>query len=248
MSKIVIEEKRIDDIPLLEYVDVNNKPIGLVFVQHGFTSNKERGSDFLALNLARKGFLVVAIDAYKHGKRIQEPFISKPLYKQYFDIFTVVKRTARDIDRLFRKYYHQTYEKYDVVGVSMGGMIAFYLTTISKNLSRVIPVISAPDFFELSIATFSDDLQDYQQYVHNKKGYIDKISPINHIELMKFEKMFMLNTTKDPMVPYQLTKNFYESFNLPNSYFKLYEDVHNVNREMQEDIICFLLDDTIFEG
>jgi alpha-beta hydrolase superfamily lysophospholipase len=247
MHKIVIEEKRIDDIPLLEYVDVNQDSRGLVFVQHGFTSNKERGADFLAINLARKGFLVVAIDAYKHGNRAKEPFISEPVYKQYFDIFTVVKRTARDIDRLFKKYYKARFNQFDIVGISMGGMIAFYLTTISKNLSHVVPVISAPDFFKMSLDTFSGEFKQYQQFVYKKQAYIERISPASHVDKMQFDKMLMMNTLHDPMVSYKITKEFYESNDLPNVDFKLYEDVHNVNREMQQDIIRFLLDESILE-
>jgi len=215
MYKIMIEEKFIDDIPLNEYVDVNCEVKGLVFVQHGFTSNKERGTDFLALKLARNGFFVVSIDAYKHGKRMKEPFISEHVSKRYFDIFTVVKRTARDIDRLFKKYYKDRFEKYDVVGVSMGGMVAFYLTTMSKYASRVVPVISGPDFFQMSLDTFSGDLEEFQAYVYKKQAYIEKISPAKHIDKMKFDKMFMMNTL--------------------------------VNQEMQDDIIKFLIDDSVFE-
>jgi len=247
MYKILIEEKMIDAIPLNEYVDINQVPKGLVFLQHGFTSNKERGTDFLALKLAREGFFVISIDAYKHGKRISEPFISGPIYKQYFDIFTVVKRTARDIDRLFKKYYKERFHQYNVVGISMGGMIAFYLTTISKDLSKVIPVISGPDFFKMSLDTFSGELAQYEPSVYQKQAYIEKISPSNHVEKMHFDKMLMMNGTNDPMVSYKITKNFYESENLPNMYLKLYEEVHNVNQEMQSDIVHFLLDDSIIK-
>lgn len=248
MHKIMIEEKNIDGIPLNEYIDVNSAVKGLVFVQHGFASNKERGTDFLALKLAREGFLVVSIDAYKHGKRVKEPFVSEPVYKQYYDIFTVVKRTARDIDRLFKKYYVDRFEKYDIVGISMGGMIAFYLTTISKHLSRVVPVISAPDFFQMSLDTFRGELKEFQSFVYQKQAYIEKMSPVEHVEKMRFDHMLMMNTSNDEMVNYKITKQFFEEKELPNTVFRLYEDTHNVNREMQEDIVNFLLNSSDFSG
>ncbi|MGS0973268.1 MAG: alpha/beta hydrolase family protein [Candidatus Izemoplasmataceae bacterium] len=241
MHKIMIEEKLIDGIPLNEYVDLNCEVKGLVFVQHGFASNKERGTDYIAIKLAREGFLVVSIDAYKHGKRMKEPFISEPIYKQYFDIFTVVKKTARDIDRLFKKYYLNQFEKYDIVGISMGGMIAFYLTTISKHLSHVVPVISAPDFLQMSLDTFCGDLKEFQPFIYKKEAYIKRISPVERIEKMRFDKMLMMNTTNDDMVNYKITKQFFEEKSLGNTFFRLYEDTHNVNREMQEDIIKFML-------
>ena len=60
-------------IPYSEYRRVDIKSKGLVFIQHGYESNKNKGADYLAINLARIGYTSVAIDAYKHGERIEEP-------------------------------------------------------------------------------------------------------------------------------------------------------------------------------
>ena len=242
MHKIVIEEKLVNNIPLNEYYDENSAGYkGLVFVQHGFTSNKERGTDFLGIKLARKGFFVVSIDAYKHGRRMKEPFISGKEYEKFFDIFTVVKRTARDIERLFKKEYANAYSTYDMVGISMGGMIAFYLTTISSSIANVVPVISAPDFFQMSLDTFSGELEKFQEYVYKKRRYIERISPAKHVDQMRFQNMFIMNTSRDEMVSYKIAEDFYKREQLPNTKFKLYDDTHTVNRDMQEDLIDFLL-------
>lgn len=241
MHKIIIEEFMVDEVPFNQYEDTSQASKGLVFIQHGFTSNKERGAENLALDLVRKGFVVVCLDAYKHGKRIQEPFISGEIQEQYFDIFTVVKRTARDIERIFKKLYINRFNSYDIVGISMGGMIAFYLTTIPNHISKVVPVISAPDFMKMSLETFSGELEQYRPFVYQRKEYIEKMSPSNHIDKMTFKDMFMLNTTNDPRVSYKITENFYENEELSNTKFKVYEDVHRVNEEMQEDIISYLL-------
>lgn len=242
MYRVVLEEKMLGEIPIVEvYDDLVEDYKGLVFVQHGFSSNKERGTDFLSVKLARAGFYVLAVDAYKHGRRKKEPFISGPEHKRFFDIFTVVKRTARDIERVYKKYYKDRFSSYHMVGISMGGMIAFYLTTISKSLGKVLPVISGPDFFQMSLDTFSGDLEEYQSFVYQKKDYIEKISPALHVGQMTFQEMLIMNTKRDEMVSYQISEDFYKREQLKNTYFKLYDDTHHVNHEMEEDIRRFLL-------
>jgi len=246
MYKIRLEEKMLGEVPLVEVYDEHvDEYKGLVFVQHGFSSNKERGTDFLVVKLARAGFFVVSIDAYKHGKRKKEPFISGEEYKRFFDIFTVVKRTARDIERIYKKYYKDTFTFYNMVGISMGGMIAFYLTTISKSLGKVVPMISGPDFFQMSLDTFSGDLKKYQPFVLQKRNYIEKMSPSLHVDQMKFQEMFIMNTSKDEMLDYRIAEEFFKRESLKDTYFKLYNDTHRVNHEMEMDLIHFLLDEEI---
>lgn len=241
MSRIIVENKIIDNIPLNEYYLDQKGFIGLVFVQHGYQSNKSRGSDLLALNLARLGYKVVSIDAYKHGERIEEPFISMNEYKRFGSVFNVVTRTADDIINLHKAYYEEEFKTYDFIGISMGGMIAFYLATVTDKINKLVPAIGTPSFLEMTkyIVDLGDS-EKYNQIVENNLVRIKKIDPVNHVSQMKYTKMFILNTTRDEVVPGKFSEKFYNENKNDKMSFRYYDDVHFINREMTNDILSFI--------
>ncbi|MBU1020862.1 MAG: alpha/beta hydrolase [Firmicutes bacterium] len=243
MQRIIIESKVLDGIPMNEYYLENYDLKGLVFVQHGYQSNKNRGTDFMSICLARLGYKVVSIDAYKHGERIEEPYISMKNYKRYAAVFNVVTKTAKDIIFIHDKYYSSKFEKYDFIGISMGGMIAFYLSTVTDKINKIVPAIGTPNFLGMTRHVVDiDDKEKYNQIVKNNLEFINQIDPIQHVENMKYSKMFILNTTKDEIVPGKFSEKFYDEFKNERMKFAYYEDVHNVNRQMTNDILSFICD------
>lgn len=246
MSKLIIDNKYVLGLPLNEYYVKNEKYNGLIFLQHGFGSKKERGTDYLAINLARLGYLCVSIDAYKHGQRIEEPFISEPIYKQYLEAFNVIENTSKDIDYLFKNHYKKKYKNYIFIGISLGGMVGYYLSTISKDITKLIPVISTPMFTKLSLQDRKLDEQDlYDKYIVDKQEYIKNIDPYLNKDKMHYDKIFIVNGVEDNVISYKHSKEFYNEIKGDKSKLKLYKEKHNVSREMQEDILSFVVNDKV---
>ena len=146
--KISVYTKEYNGIPNLEYINESAPSKGLLFVQHGYTSSKEEGAEWLAMKFVREEFHVVCVDAYKHGARIEEPFLTKPENEKVISLFEIVPQTAKDIITLFEGKF-TTYNHFDYIGISMGGMIGFMLVTFTDKVSKVAPVIGAPYHLKL---------------------------------------------------------------------------------------------------
>jgi dienelactone hydrolase len=153
--------RRIGDIPVLECWTGSPKGKPLVFMTHGYGSFKERMANF-ALQLAGRGYFVVAPDALAHGER-NEPGA--------YSILQLVERSVADLDTLIEYYKANSEvdaERFSIVGRSMGGFVAYSYLVNGKHVPRAIaPTISSPD---------SRDLMNYQlglsDYENHKVRYL----------------------------------------------------------------------------
>jgi pimeloyl-ACP methyl ester carboxylesterase len=235
--RVILEHKRVDGIPLIEYYKDKDVHKGLVFVQHGYESTKEQGADYLAIQLARDGFFVVAIDAWKHGERIAEPYVSGSAQERLDEAFVVVKRTALDIIRLHRTHYLKRFDVFDVVGVSLGGMMAFYLATKTKRVKRLVPVISTPDFLAQAYhAVAGAGIDTTSFFTQDKLDFIAAIDPLRHVDTMHYESLHVFAGTKDNVVPMDAVVTFYDEHKTERDTIEVYDVGHTVCREMQAGI------------
>ena len=163
MSKIVIENKNLDGIPVNEFYIDDQIPKGLVFVQHGYRSNKERGADDLAIKIAREGFFVVTLDAYMHGERKIGPFIQGSETERLYYIPSIIRKTALDIIKLHKKFYYD-FSKFDLVGISLGGMIAYYTSVVTQNIRNLVPVISTLKVTKQALKVLNDIGVNHDKY------------------------------------------------------------------------------------
>lgn len=241
MRKLTIETKSYKGIPYNEYSMDNTDFKGLVFVQHGFQSTKEYGADYLALTLARRGHKVVAIDAYKHGERIEEPYITGEDPARYAEIFDVVEHTAKDIVLLYEGVFSTEFKVFDMIGVSMGGFIAYSLALKTDKINKLVPTITTPMFSKLArVRENMDNVDMYRQVVEAKLPFIDSIDPYSHMEKMNYKKMLILNGDKDPLIPVEDALKFFHELNDCNAKIHIYDEVHEVNRQMQKEIFNFI--------
>jgi len=240
-QKLRINTETLNGVPLNEYYLEEYQHKGLVFVQHGYQSNKNYGADYLALELARLGFFVVSIDAYMHGERIEGPYLVKDEKRMLVAAPTVIRHTAIDYIKLHKKRYITRFPKYDFIGISMGAMIAFYLLTKTDKVKKVVPVIGTPDFMHQAkhnLTTAGLVLEEFlNDYTIN---YLNRISPINNLHKIKFEEMFIMNCSKDNVVPMEKSVSYYNQYKTDQMTLKIYEDSHNVNRTMQQDIFAYI--------
>jgi esterase/lipase len=239
--RLVLDSKVVNGIPLTEYYLENMTAYkSLVFVQHGYQSTKEIGADYLGIQFARDGHFVVAIDAYKHGERIAEPYLTGSAEECLDEAFIVVKHTASDIIRLHHHHYKK-FPTFNIVGISLGGMVAYYAATKTKKIQHLIPVISTPDFNGQAYHAVAGAGIDTDKYFsQDKLDFIKAMDPIQKIHQMSYEYLHILCGTKDLVVPRQASREFYDTNISSSITYKEYDVEHTVSREMQNDIIEYL--------
>lgn len=246
--KVILENRLIHGIPLLECYTVNNSlkeedihKKCLIFFNHGFSSFKEEHYSSI-IKLANHGFYVVALDAYLHGERINEPFVSGDYKEQQLKIFDVVRRTSKDIDYLYNHHYNHLFNDYSVMGISMGGAIAFYTATISKHIKGIIPVLGTPSFVEFAKYKMKVNHLREDEY----KEFIEDLTiddPMIQEDLFEKLKILMLTGDRDEVVPDKWAKELYESLTKKtnNNNIKLitYDTEHEVTDKMIKDILSW---------
>ena len=238
--KLTLETRVDESIPLIEYKRDNYPYKGLVFIQHGYESTKEYGSDYLALDLARRGFFVVAIDAYKHGERILEPYVTGTAEDRLNEAFVVVKRTALDIIRLHHNQYKE-FPTFDFIGVSLGGMVGYYLATKTNRLGKLVPVISTPDFQHQAYhAVGAAGLDTATFFTPEKLDFIASLNPLNRLDKMAFQSLFALVGDRDEVVPKGPTEAFFEAHGDKRMRLASFDVGHSVSRPMQLAIFDYI--------
>ena len=152
---IEFEKGDIAGIPILTCFNSDDgiqlKP--LVILSHAFQSSKEFWRDKMP-SLAEAGYYAVAMDNRGHGERKGPDFKSRVFEKDGFNLYEVrrlIKETADDIPVLidhFSTHENIDAERIGMVGVSMGGFIAFRALVIDDRIRVAAPVIASPYFDE----------------------------------------------------------------------------------------------------
>ncbi len=231
--KVDIDRFTHEGIPVLTYTPPNaNK---LIFINHGIYGSKDIIMQLIGMPLAKIGYKVVALDAYLHGDRVEEPIKSKGESSR-LKMLEVVKHTATDLIRLHEDLYLDTYPRYDVLGLSMGGLLAYYLTTITANIEYVVPLITTPNFKTINFNT--DDLDSETQMA--LESDINQMDPASHTANMQFKKFFAFSGKHDEVIPYHHTDAFIEANPDLNMIHETFDTNHSLNPKMAERVIYHL--------
>lgn len=240
MSKLIIENKVLDDIPVNEFYLENEEYKGLVFVQHGYRSSKERGGDALAIKIARAGFFVVCPDAYMHGERKEGPYIDGTEEERLYYIPSIIDQSALDIIKLHKTFYQQ-YQKFDMVGVSLGGMIAYSVVSKTDKVRKLVPTISTPKVTNQAEYVLKLNGVDPKVYFTDETySFLQACDPFNHVDDFKYEEMFILNGNMDKVVSTQDSIDYFNEFKNSKMEMKLYNVAHDVTNDMIYEIVEFL--------
>jgi dienelactone hydrolase len=233
--------KIVDKVPLTEYFDESlNVFKGVAFIVHGHTGNKDfHDIQRYPLELMNRGYYTISLDAYKHGQRQEEPYISLPYIDKTLAMPEVIYRTVLDIIMLFENHYKKISSRLLVSGTSMGGHIAFQMPKYYPSTYAIIPLIGSPDminhYFMTKKTFLGDKIILCKEEV--KALEIDDLSPYLNC------KIAFYNGTKDEVVESRFILPFYQKLlelKHPFIEYKEFECGHVVTDEMLDFMASFL--------
>jgi hypothetical protein len=228
------------NVPVNIAIDAtNDSPKGVFYLIHGHTGNKEDVTirRFQTI-LAQMGYEAISLDAYAHGSRIAPPYTSTDSTLHALAMPEVVKHTLQDIALIHQTHYLKNYHICGVLGISMGGHVAYLAPQFMPFVNIIIPLIGAPHMA--------------RHYLKSKSWLADKTSEIQHIldelqvinlEMYQHIHILQINGTKDDVVHYENAFDFHVS--LPKAqdvehWFVLEEVGHIVNEAMVSTVTEFM--------
>ena len=242
IMQVLMDDRFIDGIPVNEYFlpNVTNFK-GVFFMMHGHTSSKDYGTGLFPKRLAELGYFAVTLDAYKHGLRKLEPYISGNNDDKVAEMPSVILETVRNISHLYKNYYSHFSPYVSIMGISMGAMIAWQLPKFLPNVKIVISLIGTPDFARL----FDDiNLDRYQSTT--KTDLFKIISQLDiHDSIINYKdiQIYCANGRQDTLVNYQHTADFllkHQNVFLTKPVLKLYDTSHDTPQVMIDDLFEWL--------
>ncbi len=214
---IIIEKERIETIPLLHvaHQDTRWQKLPLIIFIHGFTSVKERNLHYAFL-LAEAGFRVILPEALYHGERTEDLKL-EDFYTRFWEI---VLTTINEV-KIVKEYYDQKGLIIDgevgVAGTSMGGIAALGALTQYPWIKAAVSLMGMPAYEKYSywqleqlkkqgiLLPFTDE--EIQEQITAIRKYDLSLQP----EKLAKRPLLFWHGKKDPMVPYVLTREFFES-------------------------------------
>ncbi|MGN1294876.1 MAG: immunoglobulin-like domain-containing protein, partial [Bacilli bacterium] len=170
LGKVNVTEYIYDGIPLAtyNYGDGTKKPV--IFFFHGFSGDHTSGIMDKGEELAKRGFFVVAMDAYLHGDRAPAYFQELSYGNKQKEIVNIQIQTAKDAVHLYEKYFKNDdrVEPGNVYafGVSMGAGSSFYLGTIMEEVKCIVSIVGSPSFYE-----FYQEKQEFYSWAKDNYYY-----------------------------------------------------------------------------
>ncbi len=239
MKEIIVRKLHLDGIPISIYEtqDTTDKP--LIFSFHGFDGYKDGDYFKREDDLARLGFIVVGLDSILHGERRIAPFEAKSYEEKMKDINHCICQSAIDAISLYEKYlkYMPRVKPNEVyaIGVSMGGAISIYMSTLYP-LKKAVSIVGSPsmvDFYKMKQKKYGWE-EDF--YYERNMAYYAQLDPSEHMDKIKCP-LFLTAGIQDEVIPLQLI----QSFTKDNITVKTYDTGHMPNQVQFDDAYHFLL-------
>lgn len=221
MNRYIIEENKINGIPLMSVAPEGAKSCPVVFFVHGFTGDKLGGME-LGAQLAAAGFMFVSVDAAMHGQRRDSRLddIFKPQNQVYagtnLDIYyllmQIVEETSKDITLLidyFRSDPRVDSGRLGMCGVSMGGFVTWKVAAENPAIKAAVPIISAPAFSRMweddlleamAKPEIAENIAGLQGETQRRREYIKSIDPCPRLENIAPKPLLMLNGSDDNVI------------------------------------------------
>jgi uncharacterized protein len=220
LSKLIMEDYRAGEIPLLTISPAGANGCPIVFFCHGMFGDRRHAVEFGYL-LARAGVFFAAFDPPMHGERMSDVVRSvgrslpNPAYplETGLDVWClmlqVIVQANRDITTLvehFRSDPRVDVGRVGVSGLSMGGYLAFYAAAHNPLVRAAVPAIGMPAFADRwadvvteasSYAQWSDAVQAAQAETERRAAWIKEIDPLPRLASFCPRPLLMLTGDLD---------------------------------------------------
>jgi uncharacterized protein len=205
LSRYAINIRCCQNIPYWEINDPCMQAENVVIYLHGFSSSIEENLASVT-QFASQGFTVIGIDARLHGIRKSPEENSPGAVPGYFEKSRLMIDTCMDVIKLIDHRASMPGANGDglqigVFGVSMGGMMAYLLSSMDKRISAIAPTLSTPDWLA--------KMRWAKRCLNRKKiDPIRRINPIRNIDRIFPTPMIIQNGSRDKVIPIEYTERY----------------------------------------
>ena len=229
MTKIIIEDSTIKDIPIISIYQEKIIRSPLVFFIHGYGADREQAMDF-GYMLAKKGFYYVSMDCKGHGERkeknesdkFSDVFPPDTGLDTYVHMHEVIEQSAVDIQSLiehFKSKDEVDANKIGISGFSMGGYASFYISANNPNINVAVPIGGKPYFSKAwedtitSTATYEQwktQIHDAGKEIEKRTEYFRMIDPVKKLSSFFPRPLLIINGDQDTDSPYIYSLELYK--------------------------------------
>ena len=215
--RIIVEDASIHGIPTSHYRIDDHVKRPLVVACHGFESDRFSTISDVAMQLARRGYHVMTLDAYMHGERSDERFTRANDQQKGEMIFDIIFQTVQDIKLLLTTLATQPLietTQVGVTGISMGAMTAHLAAVTLPSITVIADMIGTPDYL-----SFVKDITGEE----GLRAYSDKlemVAPFNPIALYLEQApkaVLLCHGRSDEVVPINSVNTSYKKL---STYYK----------------------------
>lgn len=241
---IIVEKSSLNDIPLLHIVHGGKQKerLPLIIFVHGITSAKENNLHYAYL-LAEKGFRVILPEALYHGEREKVSFSKKDLYAHFWKI---VIQTIHELADIKEYYIHEGLadrERIGLAGTSMGGIVTLGALTQYNWIKTAVSLMGMPSYEKFSywqmdlLKSQGFELPLTVQQITEQLTVLRRYDLSLHPEKVDNRPILFWHGKKDPVVPYHLTYQFYQSIKDNSDHICFITDEHADHKVSREGIM-----------
>ncbi|MDM5328320.1 alpha/beta fold hydrolase [Neobacillus sp. CF12] len=214
---IIVEKSLLKKSPHLHIVNKSDqqKKLPLIIFNHGFTSAKEHNLHYAYL-LAEKGFRIILPEAIYHGER-EQGLNETALYKHFWEI---VIKTIHELND-YKEYYVNEglvdQEQIGLAGTSMGGMVTLGALTKYKWVKAAVSLMGMPAYEKYlhwqleQMQSLGLTLSFTDEQIEEQLSFLRQYDLSLQPEKLENRPLLFWHGIKDPIVPYHLTYQFYQS-------------------------------------
>ncbi|MCA1031032.1 esterase [Bacillus timonensis] len=214
---VIIEKKRIQNIPMLHLVEQTNmdKKLPLIMFVHGYTSAKENNLHYGYL-LAEQGFRVILPEALYHGER-SEGLSEQEMNYRFWDI---VVNEIHELEIIKNEFVSQNLVKEDAIGVagtSMGGITTLGALTQYPWITAAVSLMGSPYYEQFCRGQIAElqrldvDIPFTEEQLEETYAHLRKFDLSVQPEKLQNRPLLFWHGEKDDVVPFHYTYDFYKS-------------------------------------